>query len=107
VVPHLAELASRGGMIGDMALDRLHQLDPVRALQIARQLLGSAQVPDKLYALRVIGASGDSSDLPALRAIAAAGQENLTQRNRGFGLMPPVNLARAARAAIEAIQKGG
>ena len=56
-------------------------------------------------ALRVIGASGDASDLPALRAIAAAGQENLTQRNRGFGLMPPVNLARAATGAIAAIEK--
>ena len=104
VVPYLAALGKKGGIIGDMALDRLLELDPAAAVQVARGLLGSPQVPDRLYAMRVVGSAGDASDLPALRKIAAAGGENLAQRNRGFGFMPPINLARAAQSAIEAIE---
>jgi HEAT repeat protein len=104
VTPYLEALANKGGMIGDMALDRLLQLDSAAALKVARSLLLSPQVPDRLYAMRTIGAAGDASDLPALRKIAASGEESLAQHNRGFGFMPPINLARAAQSAIAAIQ---
>lgn len=104
VIPYLAALAAKGGMIGDMAIDRLALLDRAGALHIARGLLASSQVPDKLYAMRIIGASGDRSDLPALKKIAASGQESLAQRNRGFGFMPPISLSRAAGTAIREIQ---
>jgi HEAT repeat protein len=104
VIPHLAALASKGGMIGDMAIDRLALLDASAALRIARNLLSSSQVPDKLYAMRIIGADGDRSDLPALKKIAASGHENLAQRNRGFGFMPPISLSRAAETAIRSIE---
>jgi hypothetical protein len=104
VTPYLAALAKKGGMTGDMALERLGEFDPTMALTIARGLLSSAQVPDQLYAMRVIGSSGDSSDLPQLKSIAAAHQETLAQRDRGFGFMPAINLARAAQSAIAAIQ---
>ena len=105
VVPYLAALAKKGGMVGDMALDRLLDLDRAAALQQARGLLGSVQVPDRLYAMRVIGEAGDASDLPGLRKIASSHEENLAQRNRGFGFMPPINLARAAQSAMAAIEK--
>lgn len=104
-IPYLAEIAKRGGMTGDMALDRLSELDAAMGLTVARGLLSSAQVPDKLYAMKTIGAVGDSSDLPELRKIAMSNVETLAQRDRGFGLMPPINLARSAQAAITAIQK--
>ena len=103
-VPYLSMLAERGGMIGDMALDRLSKLAPAASLRIARQLLGSSQVPDRLYALRVIGSFGDASDLPVLRKIASSVGEDLEQRSRGFGFMPAINLARAARAAMETVE---
>ena len=102
-VPYLAALAKTGGMIGDMSLDRLVQLDPAAALAVARVLLSSTQVPDQLYAMRVVGAFGNASDLPQLRQIAAARPGDLNQRNRGFGLMPPINLARAAQIAVDGI----
>ena len=105
VRPYLEALAKKGGMVGDMALDRLLQLDSPAALRVARGLLASTQVPDRLYAMRAIGAAGDATDLPPLRQIAAGGQESLEQHNRGFGFMPPINLARAARAAIAAIEQ--
>jgi HEAT repeat protein len=103
-VPYLAAVAQKGGMVGDMAIDRLAELDPPRALTVARELLGSQQVPDRLYAMRVIGAHGARGDLPALRKIAESGQEDLAQRTRGFGLMPPISLSRAAQTAIQAIE---
>jgi HEAT repeat protein len=106
-IPYLAAAAARGGMTGDMALDRLSELDAHAGLTVARGLLGSPQVPDKLYAMKVIGATGDSSDLPELRKIAASNGETLAQRDRGFGLMPPINLARSAQAAVAAIEKRG
>jgi len=104
VAPYLAALAKKGGMIGDMALDRLLQVDSAAALEVARNLLASPQVPDRLYAMRVIGAAGDAGDLPALRKIASAKGENLAQRDRGFGFMPAINLARAAQSAMAAIE---
>jgi HEAT repeat protein len=104
VIPYLATLAKRGGMIGDMALDRLSQLESSTALGIARGLLASSQVPDRLYAMRVIGAFGDASDLAELTKIARSTPENLSQRNRGFGFMPAINLARAAQSAMASIQ---
>jgi HEAT repeat protein len=104
-IPYLGAIAKRGGMTGDMALDRLSELDAVMALTVARGLLSSPQVPDKLYAMKTIGAAGDSSDLPELQMIAASNVETLAQRGRGFGLMPPINLARSAQAAIAAIEK--
>ena len=105
VMPYLIALARKGGMRGDMALDRLWQLDPNTALEVARNLLSSGQIPDLLYAMRIIGASGDSSDIPGLRRIAEANPETLTQSDRGFGFMPAINLARAAQSAIAAIER--
>jgi HEAT repeat protein len=104
---YLVALAKRGGMTGDMALDRLTELDAHAGLTVARALLSSPQVPDKLYAMKIMGATGDSSDLPELRKIAASNGETLAQRDRGFGLMPPINLARSAQSAIAAIEKRG
>jgi HEAT repeat protein len=104
VIPYLSNLAKRGGMIGDMALDRIAQLESAAALGIARGLLASSQVPDRLYAMRVIGAFGDASDLTTLNQIAKSAPENLSQRNRGFGFMPAINLGRAAQSAIASIQ---
>ena len=104
VIPHLAALAGKGGMTGDMALDRLWQLDSSAAVSIARTLLSSRQVPDQLYAMRILGASGDSSDIRELERVVTAHQETLSQRDRGFGFMPALNLARAARSAITAIE---
>ena len=104
VLPALASLAKNGGMVGDMALDRMSQLQPATALVIARELLHSSQIPDRLYAMRVISAYGDASDLGELNKIAKSSPENLSQRARGFGFMPAINIARAAQSAIASIQ---
>ena len=104
VIPRFAALAAKGGMTGDMALDQLLTRDPQAALPVARALLASSQVSDRLYAMRVIGAAGNASDLPALERIATGSKENLSSRGRGFGLMPAINLSRAAETAISEIR---
>lgn len=104
VIPYLSNLAKKGGMVGDMALDRLSLLESGTALKIARGLLGSSQVPDRLYAMRVMGKFGGKSDLTTLDEIARSTPEVASTRVRGFGFMPAINLARAAESAMAAIQ---
>jgi len=103
VFPYLEEIARKGGIVGIMALDRIHDLHDPQALGIARKLLGNSEVPDRVAAMRVIGAVGGEEDLPALREIAAKPQPVMV-RQRGFGLMPSIDLSRAAKATIAQIQ---
>ncbi len=103
VLPYLDSLARKGGIVGILALDRLAALkDPAR-LAIARQLLNSSEVPDRVAGMRVIGDDGDASDLPVLRRIAGTKPEVMIQQ-RGFGLMPTIDLSRAAQATIAQIE---
>jgi HEAT repeat protein len=104
VLPALDRLARKGGMVGDLALERLLVIAPELALPAARHLLATGQVPDRLYALRVIADLGDATDLPALEKIAADSGERLESRSRGFGLMPAISLSRSAQTAIENVR---
>jgi hypothetical protein len=53
--------------------------------------------------MRVIGAMGGKEDLPTLREIASKPSPVMV-RQRGFGLMPSIDLARAAKATIAQIE---
>ena len=73
-------------------------------LPVARRMMATKDVPLRLAALRAIGDLGNSSDLPALRMLAAKA-ENATPGGRGFGLMPALDLSRAAQNAIHQIEQ--
>jgi HEAT repeat protein len=103
VIPSLERLTRKRGMIADLALEHLMQIAPKTALTLARELLASSQVTDRLYALQVIGQLGDKSDLPALKRIAGENTETLEAHSRGFGFMPAINLSRAAKSAMDNI----
>lgn len=103
VFRYLEPIARKGGIVGIMALDRLLDRHDGEALGIARKLLSSSDVPDRVAGMRVIGAMGGPDDLPALREIAAKPQPAMV-RQRGFGLMPSIDLARAAKATIQQIE---
>jgi HEAT repeat protein len=103
VFPYLEPIARKGGIVGIMALDRIYDLRDAEALGIARKLLNSSEVPDRVAGMRVIGSMGGKEDLPALREIAAK-PEPVMIRQRGFGLMPSIDLARAAKATIQQIE---
>jgi HEAT repeat protein len=106
VTPYLLEIATNGGMPGIAALERAAELRDPGALQVARRLLGSADVASQVVALQVIGDLGDSFDIPRLSEMAAR-REKLSARGRGFGLLPAIDLGRAAQNAITAIRARG
>jgi hypothetical protein len=78
--------------------------DP-RVLETARLLLGSKDVSDKLAAMRVIGAMGDSRDIGRLKEIQKKETREVSASARGFGLMPAISLSRAAQTSIEKIEE--
>ncbi len=104
VFPYLLELAAGAGPAAVAALSRAARFDEPATLPRARQLLAGNDVAAKLVALMIVGDCGDAGDLPRLRDIAAHSQP-LSNRARGFGLMPSLNLGRAAQNAIRSIEK--
>src|SRR5258708_11515585 len=104
VLPYLLNLAEDGGPVAAMALSRAVEFADPSVLPIARRMMATRDVPLRLAALRAIGDLGNPSDLPALRALAAKA-ENATAGGRGFGLMPALDLSRAAQNAIHQIEQ--
>ncbi|MGH9720978.1 MAG: HEAT repeat domain-containing protein [Bryobacteraceae bacterium] len=102
-LPALLEIAARGGMIGSLALDRAATSRDPRVLTIARRLMQSPHMADRLAGIRVAGQFGSREDLDALRKFIAD-EESYFARGRGFGLLPAISLSRAARTAIAAIE---
>lgn len=102
-LPYLLSLAETGGLIGAMALSRAVQFEDSTVLAVARQLMKARDVPLRLAALRAIGDLGDASDLPDLAELAAKA-ETATSTGRGFGLVPAIDLSRAAQNAIHQIK---
>jgi HEAT repeat protein len=103
VLPFLLDIAKDGGLVGTAALDRAQTFNDPRVLAAARLLLGSKDVSDKLAAMRVIGAIGDGSDIAKLREIQEKETGSVSAAGRGFGLIPPISLSRAAQTTIEKI----
>lgn len=104
VLPYLLDLAAGSGPAAVAALSRAARYDEPATLPTARKLLAGNDVAAKLISLVIVGDCGDRGDLPRLREIAAK-NESLTSRGRGFGLLPSLNLGRAAANAIQAIVK--
>ncbi len=104
VLPYLLDLAAGNSAAGVAALSRAARVDEPATLPVARQLLSGNDMARKLLSLMIVGDCGDSSDLPRLREIAAKSQP-LGAPGRGFGLLPALDLSRAAKNAIETIGK--
>ncbi|HLN00004.1 MAG TPA: HEAT repeat domain-containing protein [Bryobacteraceae bacterium] len=102
VLPYLLNLADNGGLVAAMALSRAVAFADPSVLAVARRLMATKDVPLRLAALRAIGDLGDHSDLPELRQLAAKA-ESAAPAGRGFGLVPPLDLSRAAQNAIRQI----
>jgi len=104
VLPYLLDLGAGGGAVGVAALTRAAQFDEPATLPVARKLLSGNDAAGKLVALLIVGECGDAGDLPKLRELAAKSQP-LGTRGRGFGLMPVLDVSRAAQNAIAGIEK--
>ena len=105
-LPYLEAIAGKGGLAGTQALGRLAQRNDPKAIEIARRMVASKEAPDKLAAIKVMAEMGSKHDLKVLQEIKAKETGELSS-GRGFGLMPAVSLSRAAKTAIEAIEKRG
>ena len=103
VLQALFGLAEAGGPVAAMALSRAVQFGDPGVLTVARKLMATRDVTLRLAALRAIGDFGDAVDLPALRELAAR-SERAAPAGRGFGLVPAIDLSRAAQNAIRQIE---
>lgn len=99
----LLQLAATPDPAGLMALEATLRFRSPRVLARARQLLAITEIPARLTALRIISELGDTSDLAALKVLTPRDEE-MTSGPRGFGLMPPISIARLARMAITRIE---
>jgi hypothetical protein len=103
VLPALKGIASNGGLTGSISLSRIAELDGSEALPIARKWLTAPDITQRVIAMRILGENGDVSDLPALRSVAEH-KAGVVAPQRGFGLMPAIDLSQAARATMAQIE---
>ena len=99
----LLQLAARDTASGRMAFEKLIDAGHAGALPLAREWMSRDDVASRLAAIRGLGALGDRSDLEKLRA-AALQTGKVSPNGRGFGLLPPIDLGRAAQTAILRIE---
>ena len=102
-VPQLREIALMGGVLTSLAVDTLTDWHDLGVLGIARKLVTHKEPGDQLIAIRVLGLMGDSKDLPQLRELSKD-DVTLNAGSRGFGFMPAISIARAAKTAIQGIE---
>ncbi|MDE3197401.1 MAG: hypothetical protein KGN84_13715 [Acidobacteriota bacterium] len=101
-VPVLREIAAEGGIATALAMNVLIDWRDPEVAAIGRKLLAHRDPGDQLVGIRAVGLTGDASDLPALRAMEK-NDTTMGSGNRGFGLMPAISIAHAARTAIRNI----
>ena len=104
VLPALLEIASRQGVSSLAAVNSLGRFRDPSALPVLYGLLGSR---DPMLRLAAIGALGDVGDAEAITKLQPLLQEQTDLRapsGIGIGLFPAVNMARAAKVAIERIK---
>lgn len=101
-LPYLLRAAAQPTVSGVAALElAARSLDPAVVL-LARRVLEAGDVATQVIALAIIADLGDAADLPKLRRLAAH-SDPVYSRGRGFGFMPPIDVARAAQTAIDKI----
>jgi HEAT repeat protein len=101
-LPYLLKAAELPTVAGMTALEQAARLHDKAVLPVARTVLARGDVAAQVVTLGIIADLGDASDLPALREMEKH-SEPVSARGRGFGFMPAIDLARAARTAIERI----
>lgn len=98
-LPYLLRAAEQSSVSSVTALELAARSHDSAVLTLARHVLEKGDVAAQVIALAIIGDLGDAGDLPKLRELAAH-SDPVYSRGRGFGFMPPIDLARAAQTAI-------
>lgn len=101
-LPYLLKAAEEPTVNRVTALEQAARLHNAAVLPVARNVLEQGDVASQVVAMAILGDLGDASDLPRLRKLTEQ-SEPVSSRGRGFGFMPSIDLARAARTAIDRI----
>jgi HEAT repeat protein len=101
-LPYLLRAAGQTSVSSLTALELAARSHDPAVLALARRILDKTDVAAQIVALAIIADLGDASDLPKLRELAAH-SDPVYSRGRGFGFMPPIDVARAAKTAIDRI----
>lgn len=101
-LPYLLRAAGQSSVSSIAALEQAARSRHPAVLALARRLLDKGEVAAQVIALAIIADLGDAADLPKLRELAAH-SDPVYSRGRGFGFMPPIDVARAAQTAIDKI----
>jgi HEAT repeats len=101
-LPYLLRAATQPGVAGVSALEHAAHLHDPAVLPIARKTIEKGDIAAQLIAITILGDMGDTSDLPKLGELAAA-TDPVYSRGRGFGFMPPIDIGRAAKNAMDKI----
>lgn len=99
-LPYLLHAAAQPGVSGVTALEQAARSQDPAVLVAARRILEQGDIAAQVIALAILADLGDATDLPKLRQLAAH-SDPVFSRGRGFGFMPPIDVARAAQTAIE------
>ena len=102
--PQLREIALLGGVMTSLAMNALMDWNDPEVPAIGRKLMANRDPGDQLIGIRAIGLRGDASDLAALRELMK-NDTQMGQGSRGFGLMPAISIARAAKTAAQNIEE--
>lgn len=103
-LPYLLNAAGQSSVSSVAALEQAARSRHPAVLALARRLLDKGEVAAQVIALAIIADLGDAADLPKLRELAAH-SDPVYSRGRGFGFMPPIDVARAAQTAIDKIAR--
>jgi HEAT repeat protein len=101
-LPYLLRAAGQSSVSSVTALELAARSRDAAVLPLARRVLDKGDVAAQVIALAIIADMGDAGDLPKLRELAAH-SDPVYSRGRGFGFMPPIDIARAAQTAIDKI----
>jgi len=102
-LPYLIEAAQSPPVAGVTAMEQAARLRDPAVLPVVRAVLAKGDVAAQVVALAILADLGDTTDLPVLREMEKH-SEKVSVRGRGFGFMPAIDLARAARATIDRIE---
>ena len=101
-LPYLLRAAGQSSVSSLAALELAARSQDPAVLALARRVLDKGDVAAQVIALAIVADLGDAADLPKLRELAAH-SDPVFSRGRGFGFMPPIDVARAAQTAIDKI----
>ena len=104
VLPAVLEIASRQGVSSLIAVNSLGRFHAPTVLPVLYTLLSSRDPLLRVAAIGALGEVGNRESIAKLQPVLGEGNDLRPAASIGIGLFPPVNMARAARVAIDRIR---